>query len=176
MQQHLTLYSLCLCLASCSLISLTSCDGPHKGEEDQLKETVDTFASAYFNWHYKDALQLVDSASRKWIIYAASNVHQADIDLLRAMPEGATFHIKDIDYIFLLSLDQHEGKTLAGHLHFAYKLRENFAFPLPCNSCFHFNAAKIKKFGRKEYICKEQNMDSMKKLDIINLMNMQKKY
>ena len=71
MQHHQTLYSLCLCLASFSLISLTSCDGPHKGEEDQLKETVDTFASAYFNWHYKDALQLVDSASRKWIIYAA---------------------------------------------------------------------------------------------------------
>ena len=50
MQHHQTLYSLCLCLASFSLISLTSCDRPHKGEEDQLKETVDTFASAYFNW------------------------------------------------------------------------------------------------------------------------------
>ena len=87
MQHHQTLNSLCLCLASFSLISLTSCDRPHKGEEDQLKEAVDTFASAYFNWHYKDALQLV-----------ASNVHQADIDSLRAMPEGATFHIKDIDY------------------------------------------------------------------------------
>lgn len=98
MQHHQTLYSLYLCLASFSLFSLTSCDAPHKGEEDQLKETVDTFASAYFNWHYNDALQLVDSASRKWIIYAASNVHQADIDSLRAMPEGATFHIKDIDY------------------------------------------------------------------------------
>ena len=86
------------CLILLSLMAMTGCSGPHQGEEDQLTATVDTFASAYFNWHFKEALPLVDSASRKWIVYAASNVHQDDIDSLRAMPEGATLRLKDIDY------------------------------------------------------------------------------
>ena len=70
----------------------------HKGDEDQMRETVDSFAEAYFNWQFQKALPYVTPASGRWLHYAASQVTQEDIDSLRAMAEGAGCKIQSVDY------------------------------------------------------------------------------
>ena len=76
-------------------IVVTSC---HKGSEKQMKEVVNGFSSAYFNWRYFEATRYVTHASCKWLSYISSQVIQTDVDSLRAMKEGATFEIGDIAY------------------------------------------------------------------------------
>jgi hypothetical protein len=76
---------------------VASCN--HKGSEDQLKKTTDSFSTNYFNWHFKEALPYVTDDSHKWLRYAASQVHQADIDILRNMEQGATHEIGDIEFV-----------------------------------------------------------------------------
>jgi hypothetical protein len=77
---------------------LWACERHHEGDEEQLTETVNLFTTAYFNWHFQEALKNVDDDSRRWLVYAATNVHQADIDSLRAMKMGASHEIDDVDY------------------------------------------------------------------------------
>ena len=76
-------------------IALVSCDG--HGTR-QLKREVDSFAVNYFNWQYHKAIKHVTPESEKWIRYAASQVHQADIDMLRQKDQSATCEIHDIDF------------------------------------------------------------------------------
>ena len=76
-------------------IVVTSC---HKGSEKQMKEVVNGFSSAYFNWRYFEATRYVTHASCKWLSYISSQVNQTDVDSLQAMKEGATFEIGDIAY------------------------------------------------------------------------------
>lgn len=75
----------------------TSCN--HEGSEDQLNVTIDSFSTSYFNWHFKEALPYVTYDSHKWLRYAASQVHQADIDILRNQEQGATYEIGDIEFV-----------------------------------------------------------------------------
>ncbi len=81
-------------LSVCLALVLASCGG-HASR--QLKREVDSFAVNYFNWQYHKALHYVTPESEKWIRYAASQVHQADIDLLRQKERPATCEIRDID-------------------------------------------------------------------------------
>jgi len=74
----------------------TSCT--HKGNERQMKADVDSFAIHYFNWQYKESLPYCTKESEKWLRYAASQVHQADIDLLRTKSEGASYELGDIKF------------------------------------------------------------------------------
>lgn len=70
----------------------------HTGDEEQLKENVDSFASSYYNWQFRKALKYCTPESEMWLRYAASNVHQADVDILRAQSEGASHKIQSISY------------------------------------------------------------------------------
>lgn len=79
------------------LFAYASCQ-PHEGSEKQLKEDADSFATQYYNWHFERALAYCTPASERWLRYAASNVHPADIDLLRAKPEDASVEISDVEF------------------------------------------------------------------------------
>ena len=72
---------------------------PHEGSEKQLKEDIDSFATYYYNWHFEQAVKYCTPESEKWLRFAASNVHPADIDLLHAKKEDATIEIQDIDFL-----------------------------------------------------------------------------
>ena len=78
-----------LCISACH---------HHEGSEDQLEEYADSFATQYYNWHFEKALKYCTPESEMWLRYAASNVHQADIDSLRAKDEDATIEHGDIHY------------------------------------------------------------------------------
>lgn len=78
------------------LIGLCACTD-HKNEE-QLRDTANTFAQAYFNWQFNDALAHCTPSSQRWISYAASQVKQDDVDKLRSAEQGARSEIKKIHY------------------------------------------------------------------------------
>jgi ketosteroid isomerase-like protein len=65
-------------------------------DEKDISATVEKFAEAYFNYDFETAMKLTTADSEKWLRYAASNIHQADVDVLRSQEEGASVSIDDI--------------------------------------------------------------------------------
>lgn len=59
---------------------------------------ADSFAVNYYNWHFEKALRFCTPESEKWLRFAASNVHQADVDSLRAKNEDAQIELGDIEW------------------------------------------------------------------------------
>ena len=94
-----SMIGLCIAVAcmSASIFSLSGCE-PHEGSEDQLKADVDSFANNYFNWHFPKAVKYCTQESERWLRYAASNVNETDVELLRQKPEDASIEITDIDF------------------------------------------------------------------------------
>lgn len=84
-------------LLFCLLFVASSCEF-HAGSSRQLKKQVDSFAVYYFNWQFHKAVRFVTPESEKWMSYAASQVHQADIDLLQQKELPATCEIQKITY------------------------------------------------------------------------------
>lgn len=74
------------------LISCTQ----NKSNEQMLEERADSFATAYFNYQFKEAKKHVDTPSEKWLQYAATNVTQEDVDILKKQENGASVTINDI--------------------------------------------------------------------------------
>lgn len=75
-------------------VLLSSC-GESKTEQ-QLADAVDSFAVNYFNCRYREAMPFATADSKKWLQFAASQMHQTDVDTLRAQDEGASCEIEDI--------------------------------------------------------------------------------
>ena len=63
------------------------------------RSVVDSFATAYFNWRFKEAEPCVTNESREWLRFAASQVDSEDVDSLRDMEYAATVEVEDIDDI-----------------------------------------------------------------------------
>ena len=80
-----------------SVYTLTGCQS-HQGDENQLENDIDSFATYYFNWHFPKTLKYCTRSSDPWLRYAASNVHKADVERLRAKEEDATVEINDITF------------------------------------------------------------------------------
>jgi hypothetical protein len=74
------------------------CDNLPKGDSDKVKEEIAAFANAYFNYDLKTAARHCTPESKIWFRYLASNIHQADVEVLKKAPEGASIEIKDINY------------------------------------------------------------------------------
>lgn len=80
------------------LIFVVACNEPPKGDTEQLDKEVKAFSEAYFNYKFSKAEKHCTGDSRKWLVYAASNIHDADIDMLRGMSEGASVDINDYKF------------------------------------------------------------------------------
>ena len=80
-----------------SLYGLSACQS-HEGDDNQLEADVDSFATYYFNWHFPKTLKYCTKSSEPWLRYAASNVHKADVERLRAKEEDAIVEINDITF------------------------------------------------------------------------------
>lgn len=80
-----------------SLYTLTGCQA-HEGSEEQLENNLDSFATYYYNWQFPKAVKFCTASSEPWLKYAASNVHEADVELLRNKETDATVEINDIDF------------------------------------------------------------------------------
>lgn len=86
-----------ICGSLFGFLSLMSCQ-PHKGSEGINVCFQLFFATYYYNWHFEKAARFCTPESKVWLRYAASNVHQADIELLKAKNEDAQIEIGDIDF------------------------------------------------------------------------------
>lgn len=80
-----------------TIIALSSCRHVAFGAESDVEATVDSFACDYFNWYFEEAARHCTPESERWLRYAASNVHQADIDLLTHQEESAQHEILEIN-------------------------------------------------------------------------------
>lgn len=66
-------------------------------EEASIEDDVKSFVCAYFNFHYSDALNLCTPESHKWIKFQASNITQADIDVVNNQTDSAECEIASVD-------------------------------------------------------------------------------
>ena len=65
-------------------------------EERSARDAADSFATYYFNWQFRKASRFVTDSSQVWLRYAASQVHEADIKILRDK-EDAAVEVEEID-------------------------------------------------------------------------------
>lgn len=89
MKINLSIIAVCLALFS-------ACG--NNQNESKLEAVVDSFAVHYFNCQYKETMPFVTRDSQKWLYYAASQMHQVDIDTLYAQTEGATHKLDNITF------------------------------------------------------------------------------
>ena len=93
-----SMIGLCIAVAcmTASIFSLSGCE-PHEGSEDQLKADVDRLPTIISTGISK-AVKYCTQESERWLRYAASNVNETDVELLRQKPEDASIEITDIDF------------------------------------------------------------------------------
>lgn len=91
-------YILWMVLTMITIITTSSSCKQEPGSEEQLLEDADSFAVNYYNWHFEQALRYCTPESEKWLRYAAGNVHEADVELLRNREEDAQVELGDILY------------------------------------------------------------------------------
>ena len=66
------------------------------GEGQEVAERVATaWGQAYFNYDFQRAAKYVTSESNRWLSFAASNIYQSDVDLLREQEEGVSVEVDD---------------------------------------------------------------------------------
>ncbi len=82
-------------LILCALL-MSGCSNASEDENDQLKDNVLAFADAYFNYDFTKAKKYCTDESLKWFQFAASNMHEADLEILRQQDERATVEIENI--------------------------------------------------------------------------------
>lgn len=63
----------------------------------QAEDVAEAFAENYFNWHLKECKNLVTPESAKMLSYIASNVTEADIDMLHSLEEDATVEVTNCE-------------------------------------------------------------------------------
>ncbi|MDD7258427.1 MAG: hypothetical protein PUH24_09220 [Prevotellaceae bacterium] len=75
---------------------LASCSSKNDDDNAQLAEMADSFAANYFSYDFSGALRFCTEESAKWLHYAASNVTQEDIDVLKGLEAKADITIGSI--------------------------------------------------------------------------------
>ena len=78
------------------LLFATMACSESKSEDDAAK-AASTFAKAYFNYDFNEASKFCTDDSRRWLAFAASNIYEADIEVLRNMENGAEVDVTDVD-------------------------------------------------------------------------------
>lgn len=73
-----------------------SCDHLPTSHGNQAEDVVDSFCQAYFQYQFERAMAFTTDESHKWLKYAASNVHQEDVDLLNSQETGPSIDIEEV--------------------------------------------------------------------------------
>lgn len=86
-----------LCVAALlSFAAVLSGCGEEEGSE--AEDVAKAFGEAYFNYDFTTAATLATPESGRWLRFAASNVYEADVKVLRGMDEGAKVDVDDVVY------------------------------------------------------------------------------
>ena len=93
----LPLLSVVFAMLCLSLFS-SSCERQEKRpSKNNATTAVEQFCAAFFNLQYEAALQYCTPESQKWIYFAASNVQDEDLSLLRNREGGTSIEVTEID-------------------------------------------------------------------------------
>lgn len=94
-----TLSSLCsMLIMMCLSIFSLSCERQEKRpSQDNAITAVEHFCAAYFNLQFEDALNYCTPESQKWISFAASNISEEDLEVLRNRDGGTSIEVTEID-------------------------------------------------------------------------------
>ena len=123
-----TYFFLSLLFAS---MCLSCTNNPANG---QVNDVAEAFAKNYFNWHFNECKSLVTPESAKILSYVASNVTEADIDMLHSLEEDATIELMNCEiendtiglaevYVFNALLRDTIGTTAKKHAESVTTLR-----------------------------------------------------
>lgn len=81
----------------CAAVATSCADGAADKEEEAVAAAAEAFASCYFNYDFAGARPYCTEGSLKWLSFAASNVTQTDLDVLKTQREGAECEANDIE-------------------------------------------------------------------------------
>lgn len=73
---------------------LVGCQLFDEGTPDAAENTVTSWADAYFNYDYEEALKYTTPESEKWIRFAASNITEKDVDFIRQQGNKASAEVQ----------------------------------------------------------------------------------
>jgi len=77
------------------ILTISACDFLEKEGSDMVDEAATQWAEAYFNYQYDRASRFVTPESRKWIRFAASNITEQDIEIIRQQESMAEVSLTD---------------------------------------------------------------------------------
>lgn len=83
---------------SFTLLLTANCSAFESEDEEKMSATADSFATHYFNYRFVEAVPYCLPESRKWLNFAATNMTEADIEVLKGMENGATCEPNDVDW------------------------------------------------------------------------------
>lgn len=78
-------------------VALTACSESLSSHLDKAGRTATEFTEAYFNFNFAKARELTTPETAKWIIFAASNVTEEDIEVLNTRSEGTIVTLTDCE-------------------------------------------------------------------------------
>lgn len=81
------------------LAIIAGCDFDSNDGSVQSDECALQWAEAFFNYNFKRAAKLTTPESQKWLRYAASNMTEEDLDVIRQQDEPAEVTLVSIDEV-----------------------------------------------------------------------------
>ncbi|MCR5130876.1 MAG: hypothetical protein K6C10_05375 [Prevotella sp.] len=93
----MTKQTVALIFAFFALISVFSCGNGRSAEERQLLQRVDSFVNTYYNSLYHEAARFVTPESMPQLRFIASQITQADIDVIHQNEEMLTYEVIETD-------------------------------------------------------------------------------
>ena len=113
-------------LAALVALGAMSCESRQSACNKEIEKCVEGFSDAYFNYDLAKALEFCTPESRKWIEFLASNIGEADLEVLNAQEKRAQAEVKDIRGGGLFANGHHRTYNEAGgrkHSHFGLCLQ-----------------------------------------------------
>ncbi|MBR4390289.1 MAG: hypothetical protein IKT00_14100 [Prevotella sp.] len=74
-----------------------SCEHLPISRGNQAENVVDSFSHAYFLYQFERAMTFTTDESHKWLVYAASNVHQEDLDIMRSQKTSTSVEVEEVE-------------------------------------------------------------------------------
>ena len=83
-------------LLFCAFCSCSTGNEENK-DEQEIQSLVDSFATKYYCWRFKDAARFSTEKQTQYLQFLSSNVHESDIKVLTSSSERPEFSLGEIN-------------------------------------------------------------------------------
>ena len=84
-------------IAAIIALQATACLPDERQESKNMEQAAENFADAYFNHDYAKAVELATPESERFLRFRASNISEADVNMLNQRGQEATVSIKSCE-------------------------------------------------------------------------------